>query len=421
MLQYMMSEDISVIGYVGISVLVVAIAMGVPFMLAATHPSRSLVPFAVLLMSFVSFLGGEQEVSAGGDPIRQVGWTVVFAVAALFAMLDKRRRLSRRGTGFRFRILHCWAMRRCPLSGRPADGLRKACVGIGGCSSPIAVAMVRQERNGNAISQFAVPSLIFLLLGVVALVPGLALDSYGNYRGLTYTKNGGVVLPVGGHGVPVQRGHRAAKARELSFVRRRLGFPLRYSERYSDSGLLGGHDDGGHLAGHKTIWKLVPDSCIFALDWPARASRRLCVGPRIHPIAVPAWLIWQRRDPHGSYRAMGNDARSSGTSSLAWGWYGGFWLAERWASSAVVVAFDWVPGQAHNGYIEVLNGLGSIGVLMLLTVIGAHIRNICLLGRSGDKMGAMVHSTILAAALLLNVAESSLMRTTHLWWIVLTI
>jgi len=68
----------------------------------------------------------------------------------------------------------------------------------------------------------------------------------------------------------------------------------------------------------------------------------------------------------------------------------------------------------------VINELGYVGLGLLVVALLTHLRNIVRINRHGEGLTAIFHLAVLVAALLLNVSETNFMRTTHLWWIILT-
>jgi O-antigen ligase len=73
--------------------------------------------------------------------------------------------------------------------------------------------------------------------------------------------------------------------------------------------------------------------------------------------------------------------------------------------------------QAHNGYIDIVNEIGLIGALILIGVALSHFRGIVKLIRGKNSYVGVFHAAILLSALIMNYSESSLLRTTHIWWI----
>lgn len=98
--------------------------------------------------------------------------------------------------------------------------------------------------------------------------------------------------------------------------------------------------------------------------------------------------------------------------------YGGFWLGLDGASGQVAYQVKWgYPGQAHNGYLDILNELGIVGCLLVLGLVVEHSRNVLrLIGI--DRWLGMFHATLLVMVVVLNLAEATFLRTTHIWWII---
>lgn len=100
--------------------------------------------------------------------------------------------------------------------------------------------------------------------------------------------------------------------------------------------------------------------------------------------------------------------------------YGGFWLGLDGPSASVIARLNWgPPAQAHSGYIDVVNELGYVGLSFLVLVLISHIRKLAFLAKSAYSKEVAFHAALLVCALFVNYAESSLLRTTHFWWIVL--
>lgn len=131
------------------------------------------------------------------------------------------------------------------------------------------------------------------------------------------------------------------------------------------------------------------------------------------------------------FRATGRDVTLSGRTYL-WElilnqiqnhpWfgtgYGGFWLGLEGMSGQIAYLVKWgYPGQAHNGYLDILNELGVIGMLLVIGFIVQHWINLVRLAAI-DRQLAFFHSMLLVALLAMNVAEATILRTTHLWWII---
>jgi exopolysaccharide production protein ExoQ len=102
--------------------------------------------------------------------------------------------------------------------------------------------------------------------------------------------------------------------------------------------------------------------------------------------------------------------------------FGGFWTGVTGASGVLVSKLNWgPPSQAHNCYLDVLNEIGIVGAMLLLMVLLKHAANVIKLLRTDDHGIAIFHGAILLSSLIINYAESSLLRTTDLWWVVLCV
>lgn len=89
--------------------------------------------------------------------------------------------------------------------------------------------------------------------------------------------------------------------------------------------------------------------------------------------------------------------------------YGAFWLGPGSPSQPILDALPWVPLQAHNGYLDVLNELGAIGGVLFIGFVMSHALNLSRLVRI-DRRAAAVFSAIFATILISNLSESSLFR-----------
>jgi O-antigen ligase len=89
--------------------------------------------------------------------------------------------------------------------------------------------------------------------------------------------------------------------------------------------------------------------------------------------------------------------------------YGAFWLGPDSPSQPILDTLPWIPLQAHNGYLDVLNELGALGMLLLVGLLFWHARALYKLS-SIDRGAAAGFTAILVTILLSNYSESSLFR-----------
>lgn len=89
--------------------------------------------------------------------------------------------------------------------------------------------------------------------------------------------------------------------------------------------------------------------------------------------------------------------------------YGAFWLGEGSLSQFIIDLLGWIPLQAHNGYLDIVNELGIVGFTILLTLFIVHIRHLLRL-MAVDREEAALHWSIFAFILITNFSESGLFR-----------
>lgn len=101
--------------------------------------------------------------------------------------------------------------------------------------------------------------------------------------------------------------------------------------------------------------------------------------------------------------------------------YGGFWLGLEGRSGQIAYLVRWgYPGQAHNGYIDIYNELGLVGLALAFAFIAMHARALWRLAES-DRALAGLHLALFALVVVFNLAEAAMLRTTNLMWILLVV
>jgi O-antigen ligase len=100
--------------------------------------------------------------------------------------------------------------------------------------------------------------------------------------------------------------------------------------------------------------------------------------------------------------------------------YGAYWLGPGSLSQVVIDALFWIPFQAHNGYLDILNELGVVGMLLFVGLVGFHLKNIVVLLRHRREFGAF-HAGLLLIYLVSNMAESSALRGIHFMHVMITL
>ena len=402
-----------------------ALGIGIPFLLLVTRPSRWLVVFAVLFLDLVPFGGGDLAGASEGSLFRQIGWGSAFMIALFFALRDRDKfTVPWSWVPVPYLLLLAYALVSVMWSEQPLVSAKRAVQLLGVLF--VALALVRHRREDNALSLFSWPGLFFLLLGVLALAShNLSFDPDGNYKGFTFTKNvwGQFALLMALVYMVLALSKNKPRLHWLLFA-------------FASASLFATRS--------ATTISIYVVAVAMVLLWSA--SKRY--GTRLQIIALGAsivgvaamfgYFLLQGDLPVNaimeiSLGSVGKDVTLTGRTALwqmmgyeiarhPWlgAGYGGFWMGLEGPSFTVVQMFSWRPGQAHNGYIDVVNEMGYVGLALLLLVLAAHLRNIYRLSQRGEGLTAVFHLAILVAALLLNASETNFMRTTHLWWIILT-
>lgn len=102
--------------------------------------------------------------------------------------------------------------------------------------------------------------------------------------------------------------------------------------------------------------------------------------------------------------------------------YGGFWNEMDGPSRLVISQLYWgPPSQAHNGYIDIVNEIGFVGLSILFLLLANHFVNILKIWWAGKINIAAPHLIFLISILIFNYTESSILRITNIFWVLLVI
>lgn len=422
MLQTILSYLIGLGPYFAIAL---ALGISIPILLLVTHPLRWLLASAILFLCLVPFGGGELGGSSEGSLFRQVGWGSVFLLALFQALRENGRfEIPWGWIPIPYLLLLLYALASVAWSEVPLVSARRAVQLIGVLF--IALALIRISKADNPIKNFIWPGFIFLVLGVAALaMPSLSIDPDGNYKGLTFTKN------VWGQFALLMALIFMFQA--LSTVKPRLYWWL---FAFASLSLMATRSATSILLFVAAI-TIVVSWAVARRNGKSLATAALSVS-MLCLLSIFAYFVIEGQFPiavafETGMVSIGKDPTLTGRTAL-WHWmsyeiashpwfgagYGGFWMGLDGPSHNIVRFFTWRPGQAHSGYIDVVNELGYAGMALLSIVLLRHLWNILAVYHQGEHLTAVFHFAILVVAALLNVSESNYLRTTHLWWIVLS-
>lgn len=292
----------------------------------------------------------------------------------------------------------------------------------------VILALLVPGRYQGAISSLFRPIIIFFLVcsaTVVLVKPSIGIDMYGAWRGLTIHKNQlgqialmGIILSI-----MAIRTNEVVKwiglgelllavivlwfsksySSQLLFVLSMLILSIAFLPYLFRTG-RGWMVLGAYIVSLFGVYYLY----CFVLGYPSLTDMvkwLAAVGERDITFTGRTYLwklIWHEINSHYWF----------GTG------YGGFWLGTEGASGQLLAKLSWgPPTQAHNGYLDILNELGAVGLGLIIVLLASHGHRLFRLYRKNHN-AALYHVLIFFIPLFLNFSEASLFRTTSLWWIV---
>ncbi|OZI70862.1 O-antigen ligase family protein [Bordetella genomosp. 12] len=92
--------------------------------------------------------------------------------------------------------------------------------------------------------------------------------------------------------------------------------------------------------------------------------------------------------------------------------YSAFWVGEGGPSQYIGTKLGWLPGQAHNGYLDILLDLGQVGMGLFLGCLAWHVISIMRLYKI-DREDAAIHLSICVTIMISNFSESQILRDTN--------
>ena len=84
--------------------------------------------------------------------------------------------------------------------------------------------------------------------------------------------------------------------------------------------------------------------------------------------------------------------------------YQGFWVMENYDVLVLYEEFVWIPFQAHNGYIDILNEVGLIGFLVFVLMVAFYFFNLKRIKET------YLWNLLIIIILIINFQESNLFR-----------
>lgn len=377
----------------------------------------------------LSFGLASGDPSADGSVLKQTTWGTFFlAVAALLLFSQKTEgKLTLKHIPTALTVLMIWIFASALWSPEHFVSIKRAIQALGVVLVSLLIGQMALKGK-NLFQLIAIPSIALIYIGLITAVVmhSVAFDTDGSFRGITSHKN--------------SWGQVSLIASLISLflwmdTRRRLvvfffvllpcvaSLVLTRSTTSLLAFLL--------IAGGLTLWQLIFTKGTIGKVFLLLNAMGMCVAFLIYLVYTGDWPIDALSD--FVYKTSGKDQSLTGRKYL-WElmfleisrhpWigigYGGFWTNGIGPSSALVAKLNWGPPvQAHSGYIDIVNDIGIIGASIFSVLLLLHLRNIYRLANIASDRSALFHFAVLISALLINYAESSLLRTTHIWWMLI--
>lgn len=374
----------------------------------------------------LSFGLASGDPSAEGSVLKQTTWGTFFlAVTALLLFSQKsEEKLTLKHIPTALTVLMIWIFASALWSPEPFVSTKRAIQALGVVL--VSLLIGRMALKGKNLFQLiAIPSIALIYIGLVTAVVmhSVAFDIDGSFRGITSHKNSWGQVSLIASLVSLFLWMDTRRKLVIFFL---VLFPsvtslvLTRSTTSLLAFLL--------IAGGVMLWQLVFTKGTIGKAFLLLNAMGMCIAFLVYLVYTGVWPLDALSD--FVYKTSGKDQSLTGRKYL-WElmlleiskhpWmgigYGGFWTNGIGASSALVAKLNWGPPvQAHSGYIDILNDIGIIGASIFCVLLAFHSRNIYRLGQISSDRSALFHFAILISALLINYAESSLLRTTHIWW-----
>lgn len=392
------------------------------------HPERWL--FLAIFALSVPDIG---DGTGDGSMIKQVSWSTLFALGFIHVVRNARGHLTfdRKDLPLALAVLIGFTGISVLWSPYRMTSLVRLIQVIGVLF--IALMVARNALAGRGLlTQAMVPARLFLLLGfaVAVISPGTAFDAEGCMNGIASHKNtwGQFSLLTGLIHLSALSERRNARQTLLivamlglsaiSIVLSRSTTSLLCFLFITGTLMLWAILTRGGIAGKLLIAGLVA-TLLVALhvyfvaygELPFEALRKLVYSSTGKNESLTGrdflWYLIQQEISHHPWLGTG---------------YGGFWTGTEGPSAALVARLDWgPPTQSHNGYLEVVNEIGFVGMGLLVVALIAQAANVVRLSQRGEYQHAFFFGSVLIAMVFINYAESSFLRTTQFWWIALCI
>jgi O-antigen ligase len=144
-------------------------------------------------------------------------------------------------------------------------------------------------------------------------------------------------------------------------------------------------------------------------------------------VAIPVLEVFSTPNPE-LFQAVGRSSTLT-DRTVIWAWaiklvpndwfgagYSSFWLGSRLDTMVTNVTHNWIPNQAHNGYLEVFINLGWVGVGLLCVVLVRGYYGVITAWRQKQTASDLMLAYLLIGVIS-NISEASFFRNLNAAWL----
>lgn len=349
-----------------------------------------------------------------GSLFNQLFLTVVYIIALAFLLAKRDSFLNLLKANWLLIIFLLYAMISCLWSPVPSISFRRWIQSAGIVLIAMSALRGKEWQQVWTVFLWITGLSLSISLLLIVLNPEIAIVN-GSWRGLARSKNGlgGIAALAFAIWLPALLRKNTVSQKMAIFV-----IPIAMV-------LLIGSKSASALL----TWLIIVVAFLF-ISVPIPASLKACILPI--PFLVAAFFFFNivSEDPFAfMLNSVGRDSTLTGRTDV---WeemilyiqdhpffgvgYNGFWKTGRdGLSSEVLQYLNWSPGQAHNGYLDIINELGFFGLAFFLLLLMQTLSRVVRLLHH-NKVEGLPYFLIVIALIFINFVETNFCRASFFGW-----
>ncbi|MEJ2894506.1 O-antigen ligase family protein [Bordetella avium] len=165
---------------------------------------------------------------------------------------------------------------------------------------------------------------------------------------------------------------------------------------------------GGRHAGVMVLLSALL-GCLYALLFFYVAAGRM---PNVSDVVGPVTALFNKSSDLTGRGIIWDLVEVAIDQHRVWGiGYSAFWVGEGGPAQYIANRIGWMPGHAHNGFLDILVDMGEVGMGLFLACLVWHAGSLMRLFRI-DREDAAMHLGICVTILISNFSESQILRDT---------